>query len=82
VEGVGAGAYDVALARAFAPVEREWGVIRPALRPGGRLVFWGGRGVEVPAEIAGASSIDRHEPEAAVAAVLERAGPLIIITAQ
>jgi 16S rRNA (guanine527-N7)-methyltransferase len=81
VEGVAEAAWDLGLARAFAPIDRAWEVIRPALRPGGRLVFWAGRGVEVPTEMAGASSIDRHQPDPAVAAVLERSGPLIIITA-
>jgi 16S rRNA (guanine527-N7)-methyltransferase len=82
VETVSEAAFEVALARAFAPVERAWPVIRPALRSGGRLVFWAGQTAEVPGKMSGASSIDRHGSDPAVAAVLERSGPLIIITAQ
>jgi 16S rRNA (guanine527-N7)-methyltransferase len=82
VEAVGDASYDAALARAFAPVDRAWATIRPKLRAGGRLVFYAGERAELPPELPGAAAIDRHDADPETAAVLERNGPLIIITAQ
>jgi 16S rRNA (guanine527-N7)-methyltransferase len=82
VEGVADGSYGTALARAFAPLERAWGAIRPKLRPEGRLVFFAGERAAMPSSLPGAASIERHVPGQGVATVLARSGPLIIITAQ
>jgi 16S rRNA (guanine527-N7)-methyltransferase len=68
---------DVCIARAFAPIERSWELARPLLRPGGRLVYFAGRGET--AERLKAVSEDvtlLSEP------VLESGGPLVIIGAK
>ena len=68
---------DVALARAFAPVEEAWALARGILRPGGRLVYF-----------AGAESATPEPPVGSVirsvlrAPVLESAGALVIMTRQ
>jgi 16S rRNA (guanine527-N7)-methyltransferase len=71
---------DVALARAFAPLERSWQVASRVLRPGGRLVYFGGRELDEPRSIeapAGALL------EAVVRTpVLESSGPLVIMARQ
>ncbi len=71
---------DAALARAFAPLDRAWATAERLLRPGGRLVYFGGGGwgaggaVDVP---------DGAVLEAVVrTAVLESAGPLVIMARQ
>lgn len=35
-------AFDVVLARGFAPPERTWAAAEPLLAPGGRLLYWAG----------------------------------------
>jgi len=68
---------DACFARAFAPLPRAWSAARGILRPGGRLVYF-----------AGAELRDPVVPEGAVleavvrTAVLESAGPLVIMTRQ
>ena len=68
---------DACFARAFAPLPRAWSVARGILRPGGRLVYF-----------AGAELLDPVVPEGAAleavvrTAVLESAGPLVIMTRQ
>jgi 16S rRNA (guanine527-N7)-methyltransferase len=65
---------DVVTTRALAPVERSWELARPALRDGGRLVYFGGAGSRAPAGLPGARSISL-----AAAPLLATSGPLIII---
>ena len=73
-------AADVCLARAFAPLDRSWEAAERILRPGGRLVYFGGQGlgeddsIEVPAG-AVLEAVVRTP-------VLESAGPLAIMTRQ
>ena len=68
--------YDGAVARAFAPAGVSWAVARRILRPGGRLVYFAGRG------------FDGRTPEGADVRVvrpgprLESTGPLVIMTAR
>jgi 16S rRNA (guanine527-N7)-methyltransferase len=65
---------DVCLARAFAGLERAWELAGPRLGPGGRLVYFAGRGFAPPATIAG------QEVRVVRTTVLASAGPLIIMS--
>jgi 16S rRNA (guanine527-N7)-methyltransferase len=68
---------DACFARAFAPLPRAWSVARGILRPGGRLVYFAGAELRDPVVPEGAAL------EAVVrTAVLESAGPLVIMTRQ
>lgn len=68
---------DACLARAFAPLPLAWSVARRILRPGGRLIYFAGAELGDPAVPDGAAL------EAVVrTAVLESAGPLVIMTRQ
>ena len=68
---------DACFARAFAPLPLAWSVARGILRPGGRLVYFAGAELRDPAVPEGAAL------EAVVrTAVLESAGPLVIMTRQ
>jgi 16S rRNA (guanine527-N7)-methyltransferase len=68
---------DACFARAFAPLPKAWSVARGILRPGGRLVYFAGAEVRDPVVPEGAAL------EAVVrTAVLESAGPLVIMTRQ
>jgi 16S rRNA (guanine(527)-N(7))-methyltransferase RsmG len=77
-EGVEGGA-DLATARAFAPLDRAWEAAAPLLRPGGRLIYFAGRGLRDPE--ASASSLTRPERAASVRvdSVVENAAPLVIM---
>ena len=68
---------DVALARAFAPIDEAWARAVGILRPGGRLVYFAGAGSDPPAPPAGSAiqSVLRTP-------VLESAGALVIMTRQ
>jgi 16S rRNA (guanine527-N7)-methyltransferase len=67
---------DVCFARALAPPERTWALAEPLLRPSGRLVCFAGAGWPRVPEIPGvAISVLPPEP-----AVLESAGPVVIMT--
>lgn len=77
VESLEAEAFDVAFARAFAPLHDAWARLRGALAPSGRLVFFAGSSTEIPLTLDGAVSIQvRRVP------VLATSGPLIIIGRQ
>jgi 16S rRNA (guanine527-N7)-methyltransferase len=68
---------DACFSRAFAPLPVAWSVARGILRPGGRLVYFAGGELRDPVIPEGAAL------EAVVrTAVLERAGPLVIMTRQ
>jgi 16S rRNA (guanine527-N7)-methyltransferase len=70
------GRVDVALARAFAPLEEAWAQARGILGPGGRLVYFAGAG-PIPAAPEGSVILDvLHTP------VLESSGALVIMTRQ
>lgn len=70
---------DVVTARAFAPLERTWELARAVLKPGGRLIFFIGGGVEDPEARARAAAGAGGDVEV-VPDLLERGGPLVIIT--
>lgn len=69
---------DVATARAFAPLATAWSLTWPLLRPGGRLIFFGGRGMPTDE----ASRISAPAVPASVDLVpgLANQGPLVIMT--
>ena len=71
------GDVDVALARAFAPIDEAWARALGILRPGGRLVYFAGAGSATPEPPAGSAiqSVLRTP-------VLESAGALVIMTRQ
>ncbi len=70
---------DVATSRAFAPIEGSWEAAVRILRPGGRLIYFAGRGLEDP--VAAARSLTRPEPPASVRAdpVIAEFSPLVIM---
>jgi 16S rRNA (guanine527-N7)-methyltransferase len=72
------GSYDGALARAFADATRSWRVAEPLLRPSGPLIYFAGRGFR-SAEV-GVEGIRLQEVPAPP--LLERAGPLVIMSRQ
>jgi len=71
------GRVDVALARAFAPLDEAWAQARGVLRPGGRLVYFAGAETAIPVAPEGSAILDvLHTP------VLESSGALVIMTGQ
>jgi 16S rRNA (guanine527-N7)-methyltransferase len=70
------GAADLCFARALAPLDRAWDLARPLLRRSGRLVFFAGRDAEIPHLVPAAQITVVPRPEA----LLERAGPLVIMS--
>jgi 16S rRNA (guanine527-N7)-methyltransferase len=68
---------DVALARAFAPLDEAWAQARGILRPRGRLVYFAGGETKVPVAPEGAAIL-----EVLGTPVLESAGALVIMTRQ
>ncbi len=70
---------DLATARAFAPLDRAWEAAVPLLRPGGRLVYFAGRGLRDPESAA--LSLTRPEAPASVRVdpVVENSTPLVIM---
>jgi 16S rRNA (guanine527-N7)-methyltransferase len=68
---------DVALARAFAPLDEAWAQARTVLRPGGRLVYFAGAATTIPAAPEGSLILDVLRTP-----VLESSGPLVIMTRQ
>jgi 16S rRNA (guanine527-N7)-methyltransferase len=71
------GRVDVALARAFAPLDDAWAQAREILRTGGRLVYFAGAETATPAAPEGSVILDvLHTP------VLESSGALVIMTRQ
>lgn len=73
-------AADVATARAFSPLARSWKAGMHVLRPGGRLIYFAGAGLEDPVETARSIT----EPERASSVSVERevadSSPLVIMT--
>jgi 16S rRNA (guanine527-N7)-methyltransferase len=72
------GVVDVCFARALAALSEAWELARHLLRPGGRLVYFGGQGFREPDQIPwDVSSFRlRRTPE------LASSGPLVIMTRQ
>ncbi len=73
---------DVATARAFGSLEVSWTAAVRVLRPGGRLIYFAGRGLDDPEGAARAIT----EPESADSVLVERvvagSSPLVIMTRQ
>lgn len=72
---------DICTARAFAPPARTWKVAERLLRPGGRLIYFAGRGTETKPAIRGIPS-DARVLDVFGTPVLESAGPLVIMARQ
>lgn len=74
------GQADVATARAFGPVDRSWTAAWGLLKPGGRLVYFAGRGQDRPEDVA--RSLDHPEApgEVHAAGLVESYGPLVIMS--
>ena len=69
---------DLATARAFGPLERSWSAAASVLRPGGRLVYFAGAGLEDPG--GAAEGLTEPEPPAAVELhVIASSSPLVIM---
>lgn len=68
---------DVALARAFAPLDETWAQAREVLGPGGRLVYFAGAATTIPAAPEGSVIL-----EVLRTPVLESSGALVIMTRQ
>ena len=68
---------DACLARALAPAARAWELAEPLLRPGGRLLYFAGRGER-------SEDLSARMPVVDVLStpVLESAGPLVIMARQ
>jgi 16S rRNA (guanine527-N7)-methyltransferase len=68
--------YGVCLARGFGGISRTWAVATGALRPGGDLIYWGGRSFRA----------DQLPADAQIRAIagptLESGGPIVIMTRQ
>ena len=69
---------DLATARAFGPLQRSWEAAVGVLRPGGRLVYFAGAGLEDPG--GAAERLTQPEPPAAVEVhVIASSSPLVIM---
>ncbi len=74
------GEADIATARAFAPLERSWAVAHGLLRPGGRLVYFAGRGLGDPVAAARSASFPEPPGDVRVSDVLDSSGLLVIMS--
>ena len=68
-------AVDLSTARAFASAEDSWGHAVRLLRPGGRLIYFGGKGFEGLGQLPGMRGY-----EVVTSPVLATSGPLVIMT--
>jgi len=73
---------DVATARAFGSLERSWAAAVPVLRPGGRLVYFAGEGLEDPEGVAMAVTDPEQPKSVLVERVVAGSSPLVIMTRQ
>ena len=71
---------DVATARAFGSLERSWQAAVPVLRPGGRLVYFAGEGLEDPEGAAGAVTVPEQPERVRIERVVAGFSPLVIMT--
>jgi 16S rRNA (guanine527-N7)-methyltransferase len=72
------GVVDICFARALAALSEAWNLARPRLRPGGRLVYFGGQGFREPEQMPADASSFRLLRTPALAS----SGPLVIMTLQ
>lgn len=70
---------DVATARAFAPLDRSWKVAFPLLRPGGRLIYFAGEGLEDPRGHAESISDPQSPTSVVVSRTLATRAPLVMM---
>lgn len=74
-----AGAFHLATARAFAPMERSWEAAFPLLRPGGRLVYFAGTSLTDPKRAAETLSDPAPPASVTVELVLDSPARLVIM---
>lgn len=68
---------DLVLARAYAPARKSWETAERILVPGGRLLYWAGRGFDVSRDAPAHVSVELFRTPA-----LARSGALAIMTSQ
>jgi 16S rRNA (guanine527-N7)-methyltransferase len=73
-------AADVATARAFASLERSWDAAVHVLRPGGRLIYYAGEGLEDPEGAAIGVTVPERADSVLVERVVAGSSPLVIMT--
>lgn len=73
---------DVATTRAFASLERSWQAAVPVLRPGGRLIYFAGEGLEDPRGAAETVSDPEAPQSVLVEPVVAGSSPLVIMARQ
>jgi len=71
---------DVATARAFGSLERSWQAAVPVLRPGGRLIYFAGEGLEDPEGAARAVMVPEQPESVRIERVVAGFSPLVIMT--
>jgi 16S rRNA (guanine527-N7)-methyltransferase len=71
---------EVATARAFGPLERSWEAATRVLRPGGRLIYFAGGGLEDPQSAAEAIASPEPPSSVRVERVIADSSPLVIMT--
>jgi 16S rRNA G527 N7-methylase RsmG len=78
------GPFDLCFARAFAALGPSWVVAKRLLRPGGRLVYFGGRTTTErrPEGVEPLLPLDSDSVELLRCPFLESAGPLVIMSRQ
>jgi len=65
---------DVCLSRAFTPAGTAWTVAQRLLAPGGRLIYWAGRGADLAAELGTEAAFELVPPSEG-----SDSGPLVVI---
>lgn len=75
IEDLPSSTADICYSRALASVSVSWDIAMPLLKPGGSLVYFAGRGANIPRSVPGAARI-----EVSGTKMLESSGPLVIIT--
>ena len=71
---------DVATTRAFGALQRSWEAALRVLRPGGRLIYFAGEGLEDPAGAARGIRAPEVAEEVEVERVIADSSPLVIMT--
>jgi 16S rRNA (guanine527-N7)-methyltransferase len=73
---------DVATTRAFAALDRSWEAAIRVLKPGGRLIYFAGEGLEDPEAAASALTMPESPYSVLVERVVAGSSPLVMMTRQ
>lgn len=73
---------DAATARAFGSLERSWEAACRVLRPAGRLIYFGGEGLEDPQGAARAVTVPEEPESVRIEPVVAGSSPLVIMSRQ